>query len=64
MAFIVVAFGAGEGGRSGYFVAVVGAAAAFAAIGVMSLIARGWLESIPGRSLKFGVGCLLTTFGT
>ncbi len=64
IAFIVVAFGAGEGGRRGFATAVVGAAAAFVAIGIVALLARKWLESVPGRSLKFGVGCLLTTFGT
>ena len=64
VAFIVVAFGAGHGGGSGYLYAVIGAAAAFVVIGIAALFARQQLESVPGRSLKFGVGGLLTTFGT
>ena len=64
VAFIVVAFAAGHGGKSGYFGAVIGAVAAFLVIGTLSLVARSRLEAVPGRSLKFGVGCLLSTFGT
>lgn len=68
VAFIVVAFGAGGGrGNSGsgsYGAAYVGAAAAFVFIGVIGLIAKRQLERVPGRTLKFGVGGLLSTFGT
>ena len=33
-------------------------------IGTAGMLARGQLEKLPGRTLKFGVGGLLTTFGT
>ena len=61
IAFIVVAFGAGSGS---YTWAMIGAAAAVVLIGTAGLLARGQLEKLPGRTLKFGVGGLLTTFGT
>ncbi len=70
VAFIVVAFGAGGGGHGGglhsgsYGAAYVGAGAAFLVIGVIGLIAKRQLERVPGRTLKFGVGGLLCTFGT
>jgi uncharacterized membrane protein len=62
IAFIVVAFGAGSG--HGYGSAVVGALAAFALFGTAGFIAKGRLEQMPGRTLKFAVGGLLSTFGT
>ncbi len=70
IAFIVVAFGAGGGTGSGgttsssYTSAYVGALAAFVLIGVAGFAARSRLESVPGQTLKFGVGGLLSTFGT
>ena len=73
VAFIVVAFGAGGGnhgsggtasGASGYGAAYIGAAAAFLFIGALGLLAKRQLQRVPGRTLKFGVGGLLSTFGT
>lgn len=64
IAFIVVAFGAGNGGGGSYVQAAIGAAAAFVLVGGLGLLVRRRLESVPGRTLKFGVGGLLTTFGT
>ncbi|HZE04124.1 MAG TPA: peptidoglycan-binding protein, partial [Solirubrobacteraceae bacterium] len=74
VAFIVVAFGAGGGGSGGlggstgggnsYTVAYIGAAAAFVVIGALGLVAKSQLQKVPGRTLKFGVGGLLSTFGT
>ena len=61
IAFIVVAFGTGSGN---YLSALIGAAAALVLIGTAGILARGQLEKLPGRTLKFGVGGLLTTFGT
>lgn len=61
IAFIVVAFGAGSGG---YTSALIGAGAAVVLIGTAGILARGQLGKLPGRTLKFGVGGLLTTFGT
>ena len=74
IAFIVVAFGAsggtgsssaGSGTTSGSFTsAYIGAAAAFVLIGALGFAAKSRLERVPGRTLKFGVGGLLSTFGT
>ncbi len=65
VAFIVIAFGAGSGGTSSdYLPAYVGAGAAFVIVGVIGALAVGSLEKVPGRVLKFGVGGLLSTFGT
>ena len=65
VAFIVIAFGAGSrGGGGGYLDALVGAAAAFVVVGTAGLLALKWVKKVPGRSLKFGVGGLISTFGT
>ncbi|HET8978732.1 MAG TPA: peptidoglycan-binding protein [Solirubrobacteraceae bacterium] len=69
VAFIVVAFGAGGGSSGGtgggsYGAAYVGAAAAFVFIGILGFAAKRRLQNVPGRTLKFGVGGLLATFGT
>ena len=71
VAFIVVAFGAGQGGgglgsgaSGGYGAAYIGAAAAFVVIGTLGFVAKEQLQEVPGRTLKFGVGGLLSTFGT
>ena len=71
VAFIVVAFGAGGGtgggagsGSGSWGSAYIGAAAAFVVIGALGLVAKQQLEQVPGRTLKFGVGGLLSTFGT
>ena len=61
IAFIVVAFGAGAGS---YTPALIGAGAALLLFGVAGILARGQLEKLPGRTLKFGAGSLLVTFGT
>jgi uncharacterized membrane protein len=61
IAFIVVAFGAGSGD---YGSALIGAGAAVALIGAAGLLARRQLEKLPGRTLQFGAGGLLVTFGT
>ena len=61
IAFVVVAFGTGSGG---YTQALVGAGAALAVFWALGLLVRGQLEKVPGRTLKFAVGGLLTTFGT
>ena len=64
VAFIVIAFGAGGGGSGNYTAAYIGAGAAFVVIGTVGVLATGTLEQVPGRVLKFGVGGLLSTFGT
>lgn len=67
IAFIVLAFGAGSRGSAtggSYGQAYAGAVAAFVIIGGIGLVARGSLEKLPGRVLKFGIGGLLSTFGT
>ncbi|MGH9076213.1 MAG: hypothetical protein ACRDY0_01955 [Acidimicrobiales bacterium] len=65
VAFIVIAFGAGSrGGQGGYLDAIAGAAAAFLIIGGLGLASVNQLRKVPGRSLKFAVGGLISTFGT
>lgn len=65
VAFIVIAFGAGSrGSKGGYLDAIVGAAAAFVIIGGIGLASVGQLKKVPGRTLKFAVGGLISTFGT
>ncbi len=60
VAFLVVAFGAGA---NSYTAAIIGAAAAFVVTGGIGFGVRGLLERVPGRTLKYGAGCMLTTFG-
>ena len=61
IAFIVVAFGAGS---RDYGSALIGAGAAVVLVGAAGLLARRQLEKLPGRTLQFGAGGLLVTFGT
>ena len=60
--FIVVAMGAGGTGL--LVPAGVGALAALALVLVAGFAVRGPLSSIPENTLKFGVGVLLSGFGT
>jgi uncharacterized membrane protein len=59
--FIVVTFGANAGNLR---VAVAGAVAALVVVLVLALAIRAPLSRVPENTLKFGVGLLLTTFGT
>jgi uncharacterized membrane protein len=61
-AFIVITFGAAR--RHGVALAAAAAAAALVVVGAAGVLARGPLSRVPENSLKFGVGLLLTTFGT
>jgi len=69
IAFIVVAFGTGGVGKGtssggGFASAYTGALASFLLIWALGFAAKSRLERVPGRSLKFGVGGMLATFGT
>jgi uncharacterized membrane protein len=59
--FIVITFGSTEH-RLGLAAAAAGAA--FVAVAVTGLAVRAPLARVPENTIKFGVGLLLTTFGT
>ncbi len=61
VAFIVVTFGSTQGHLG---LAIVAAAAAAALVVVVGVIVRGPLARVPENALKYGVGVLLTSFGT
>jgi uncharacterized membrane protein len=61
VAFIVVTFGSNQGSIG---LAVLGAAIAVVFVVVAGVVIRGPLARVPENTLKFGVGVLLTSFGT
>lgn len=61
VAFIVVTFGSNQGSIP---LAVLGAVAAVVVVTVTGFAVRGPLSRVPENTLKFGVGVLLTSFGT
>ena len=61
VAFIVVTFGSAQG-RVG--LAALGAAAAFVVVATVGLVVHRPLSRVPENWLKFGVGVMLTAFGT
>jgi uncharacterized membrane protein len=61
VAFIVVTFGSTQGHLG---LAIVAAAAAAVLVIVVGVIVRGPLARVPENALKYGVGVLLTSFGT
>jgi uncharacterized membrane protein len=61
VAFIVVTFGSTEGHLG---LAIAAAAAAAVLVVVVGLVVRGPLARVPENALKYGVGVLLTSFGT
>jgi uncharacterized membrane protein len=60
VAFIVVTFGANQGGIG---LAVLGAAAAVVVVLAAVVLVRGPLSRVPENTMKFVVGTLLTSFG-
>jgi uncharacterized membrane protein len=62
VAFIVITFGTARSGGVG--LAAAAAAAAFVVVGAVGAIVHAPLSRVPENTLKFGVGLLLTTFGT
>jgi len=62
VAFIVITFGSARSGGVG--LAAAAAAAAFVVVGAVGAIVHAPLSRVPENTLKFGVGLLLTTFGT
>jgi uncharacterized membrane protein len=61
VAFIVVTFGSNQGNIG---LAVLGAAIAVVLVVSAGVVIRGPLARVPENTLKFGVGVLLTSFGT
>ena len=61
VAFIVITFGSSAGRLT---LAAIAAAAALVVVGGAGLAVRAPLSRVPENTLKFGVGLLLTTFGT
>jgi uncharacterized membrane protein len=61
VAFIVVTFGSTQGHLG---LAIAAAAAAAVLVVVVGVIVRGPLARVPENALKYGVGVLLTSFGT
>jgi uncharacterized membrane protein len=61
VAFIVLTFGASQGNLP---VAALGAAAAVVIVAAVGIAVRAPLSRVPENAMKFGVGVMLTTFGT
>jgi uncharacterized membrane protein len=61
VAFIVVSFGSTSGGIA---IASAAAAAALVIVAATGVLVRAPLSRVPENALKFGVGAMLTTFGT
>jgi uncharacterized membrane protein len=61
VAFIVITFGSSEGRLA---LATIAAASALVVVGGAGVAVRAPLSRVPENTLKFGVGLLLTTFGT
>jgi uncharacterized membrane protein len=59
--FIVLTLGANQGSIP---LAATGAAVAAVAVGAAAVFVRGPLSRVPENALKFGVGVMLTAFGT
>jgi uncharacterized membrane protein len=59
--FIVLTFGASQGSVT---LAAIGAVAAVVLVGLVGIAVHQPLSRVPENSMKFVVGCLLTTFGT
>jgi uncharacterized membrane protein len=62
VAFIVITFGASRSGGVG--LAAAAAAAALVVVVIAGVVVHAPLSRVPENTLKFGVGLLLTTFGT
>jgi uncharacterized membrane protein len=61
VAFIIVTFG---GAQHNVGIAVLGAAAALVIVLLAGVVVHGPLTRVPENTLKFGVGVMLTSFGT
>jgi uncharacterized membrane protein len=61
VAFIVLTFGTNQGN---IWLAIIGAAAAIIVVVIAGIALRAPLSRVPENTLKFGVGIMLTTFGT
>lgn len=61
VAFIVLTFGTNQGN---IWLAIIGAAAAIVVVVAAGIALRAPLARVPENTLKFGVGIMLTTFGT
>jgi len=61
VAFIIVTFG---GAQHNVGIAALGAAAALVVVLIAGVVVHGPLTRVPENTLKFGVGVMLTAFGT
>ena len=61
VAFIVVTFGAAH---DDFALMIVAAIAALVVVGLVGLVVHRPLSRVPENTMKFGVGLMLTTFGT
>jgi uncharacterized membrane protein len=61
VAFIIVTFG---GAQHNVGIAAIGAAAALVIVLLAGVVVHGPLTRVPENTLKFGVGVMLTSFGT
>jgi len=59
--FIVITFGGTERGH--YAFSIIGAAAAFVVVALVGAVVHRPLSRVPENTMKFAVGCMLTTFG-
>ena len=59
--FIVITFGENQGNVG---LATLGAAAAVLVVAAVGVAARAPLARVPANTMKFGVGIMLTSFGT
>lgn len=69
IAFIVVSFGAAnhhiqQPGVGSLELASIGAGAALIVVAIIAVLARNWLMDVPNSLIKFGVGILLSAYGT
>jgi uncharacterized membrane protein len=62
--FIVITFGSNQSNQGGIGLAALGALAAVVVVLGTVVVVRAPLSRVPENTMKFVVGCLLTSFGT
>ncbi len=69
IAFIVISFSAAnhqikQSGINSLELASIGAGAAIIVVTIIAILARNWLMDVPNSLIKFGVGILLSAYGS